>query len=89
MRSKNCFTNTPIAKDGCFSCHIDKETTERLRNWCRDTNTNMTRFVEIAVNDALDIREAELYKMMSNEELIKEIIKYKQFLRIKDMGDRA
>ena len=63
------------AKDGTFSPHIRKETTERLTKYCHNTDTNRTKFVENCINERLDVLENEFYLSLSKEQLIELLTK--------------
>ncbi len=64
------------SKDGSFSPHIGKATTERLTKYCHNINMNKTKFVEKCINERLDVLEGEYYSSMSKEELIKLLLKH-------------
>lgn len=70
---ENC-RNTK-SKDGTFSPHIGRLTTERLTRYCHLKNTNRTKFVEQCINDRLDVLEREFYEALSKDELIDLILK--------------
>ena len=72
------------SKDGTFSPHISKNTTERLARYCSLRNLNKTKFVEQCINRMLDQLEAEYYESLSKEELISLILGHK----IPHSGDR-
>lgn len=69
---ENC-RNTK-SKDGTFSPHISKSTTDRIVKYCHLKNINKTKFVEQCVNEKLDILEREFYESLSKDELINLII---------------
>lgn len=63
------------AKDGTFSPHIGKATTDRLTKYCHNINMNRTKFVEKCINERLDILENEYYFSLSKEELVQLLTK--------------
>ena len=68
-RVENGYRNA-ISKDGSFSPHIGKTTTERLTRYCKMRNINRTKFVEECVNNRLDVLEEEYLQGLTKEELI-------------------
>lgn len=58
------------SKDGTFSPHISKTTTERLTKFCHIKDINRTKFVEQCINDRLDVLEREFYEGLTKDELI-------------------
>ena len=64
-----------ISRDGTFSPHINKTTSDRLTRYCKAMNLNRTRFVEHCVNAQLDQIEREAYGAMSKDQLIDIILK--------------
>ena len=62
------------SKDGTFSPHLNKATSERLTKYCKISEQNRTKFVEFCVNAQLDILEKEFLMSKSQEELIEMIL---------------
>lgn len=58
------------SKDGTFSPHINKTTTERLVKYCHAININRTKFVHECINKQLDVLEREYYESLSKDDLI-------------------
>ena len=63
------------AKDGTFSPHIGKATTDRLTKYCHNRNITRTKFVERCINERLDILEPEYYHSLSKDELVQLLTK--------------
>lgn len=63
------------SKDGTFSPHIGKQTTERLTKYCHIKNINRTKFVEMCINERLDVLERDFYESLTKDELIDLILK--------------
>ena len=70
---QNC--RNVASKDGTFSPHINKTTTERLTKYCHLINKNKTHFVEQCINVCLDKLEPQYYEQLSKEDLINIILK--------------
>lgn len=68
-RKEEAFRNVR-SKDGTFSPHINKTTTERLTKYCHLTNINRTKFVQACINSQLDILEREYYESLGKSDLI-------------------
>ena len=64
-----------VSKDGSFSPHINKKTSERLTRYCKVMNQNRTRFVEACINEQLDRIERQAYEPLTKDELIDIILK--------------
>ena len=79
-RTENSFRSS-MSANGEFSPKIDKATTGRLSDYCRQKNLNRTRFVIDCINERLDALEGELYLSMSKEELVSIIINNQARLR--------
>lgn len=73
-RNESQYRNT-VTKDGRFSPHLNKATSERIAKYCHSMNINKTRFVEQCVNECLDTLEREFYEALTKEELINLILK--------------
>lgn len=77
-RNEDGYRNT-VSKDGTFSPHLDKATTERLSEWCSIMNISKTKFVCECVNKILDEAWKEFYQNATKEELIR----YNKMLRLR------
>lgn len=73
-RNETTFRNAS-SKDGSFSPHIGRPTTERLTKYCKETNQNRTRFVERCINERLDVLESEFYQALTKEQLIEMLMR--------------
>lgn len=72
-RPENSFRETQ-SKDGTFSVHLNEETSERVKKYCKRMNINRKKFVEQCVNDWIDAAEKQEKRRellgKSKEELI-------------------
>ena len=60
--------------NGVFSPHISRKTAERLTRYCKQMNLNKTKFVELCINERLDILERQMLENFSKAELINMIL---------------
>ena len=68
-RDESGFRNT-LAKDEGFSPHLGKKIALRITAYCKETNQNRTRFVEMCCSRQLDLLEREMLSSKTKEELI-------------------
>ena len=73
-RNETSFRNAS-SKDGSFSPHIGKATTERLTKYCKEINKNRTKFVEECINERLDVLEQEFLNGLTKEQLIEMLMR--------------
>lgn len=59
------------SKDGRLSPKLEVEVTNRLRNYCKATNTGMSIVVNKAVEEYLKAHEADIYLDMDHATLAK------------------
>lgn len=59
------------SKDGSFSPHISTKVAQRIDRYCRATNQNKTKFVEMCCTSKLDVLETEFLASLSKEAVIK------------------
>ena len=58
------------SNDGSFSPHIRKEVNEVLSRYCRITNQNKTRVVEMCIVKQINSMEKDFLESMTKEQLI-------------------
>lgn len=58
------------SKDGTFSPHLSKKTSERIERFCKINNLNKTKFVERCCDERLDVLETEMLDTLTKEQLI-------------------
>lgn len=63
------------SKDGTLTLHIGVATSARIRRYCKIENTNVTKFAERVINEALDELEVRQLDKLSKEELIQILLK--------------
>ena len=78
-RNETNFRNMP-SKDGRFSPHLSKRTSERLTRYCKSTDQNKTKFAEKCINDTLDLLEIDLLQSKTKEELIYMLLDRKEVI---------
>lgn len=73
-RKENNFRDTK-SKTGTFSPRLSVSTSDRVFRYCKETNQNKTRFVEMCVKERLDVLEREMLGSLSKEQLIEMLMK--------------